>query len=59
MRQRINSLVINRVHCRDVIRNMIKHGIDKSSDFLWKIHMKTIYSEPEFTEAERREVARK
>ena len=40
IRMTVNTLIINRVHSRDIIRNMLNAGIDKSSDFLWNIHMR-------------------
>ena len=45
VRQCINTLIINRVHSRDIIKNMINAGVDKSSDFLWNIHMRYQFHE--------------
>lgn len=45
MRERLNSLIINRVHSRDVIKNMLDHSIEKSTDFLWSIQLKYVYQE--------------
>ena len=36
-RTTLNSLIINRVHCRDVITNMVDHGVQHSSSFLQKV----------------------
>ena len=44
-RQSVNSLIINRVNSRDSVKNMIDAGIQKSSEFLWKIYMKYNYIE--------------
>ena len=45
VRQRTNTLIINRVHCRDILRNMVNSGVDKASDFLWNIQMRHNYTE--------------
>ena len=45
VRMTINTLVINRVHCRDRIRSMLNAGVEKSSDFLWNIQMRYNYRE--------------
>ena len=45
VRLSVNTLIINRVHNRDIIRNMLNSGIDKSTDFLWNIHMRYEWSE--------------
>ena len=39
-RTTLNSLIINRVHCRDVIQNMTDHGVEHSTNFLQKVQMK-------------------
>ena len=47
-RQSVNSLIINRVHKRDSLKAMIDAGLQRSSEFLWKIFMKyTHYSKQE------------
>lgn len=45
VRLTINTLIINRVHSRDTVRNMIDAGIERSSDFLWKIQMRHALTE--------------
>jgi hypothetical protein len=42
-RTTICSLLSNRVHARESIKNMIESDIRYSTDFLWKIHMKYIF----------------
>ena len=38
-------MLINRVHTRDVINNMLDHKIEKSCDFLWSIQLKYVYKD--------------
>ena len=42
-RTTICSLLTNRVHARDTIKNMIDSDVRYSSDFLWKLFMKYDY----------------
>lgn len=42
-RTTICSLLTNRVHARDTIKNMIDSDVRYSSDFLWKLFMKYEY----------------
>ena len=44
-RQSVNSLIINRVSCRDSVKKMIDTGLQNANDFLWKIYMKYNYVE--------------
>ena len=36
----LNSLIIQRVHCRDIIINMLDNGVQNSTDFLFKVQIK-------------------
>ena len=39
-RTTLNSLIIQRVHCRDIIINMLDNGVQNSTDFLFKVQIK-------------------
>ena len=39
-RTKIENLVINRVHARDLLKKFSEASYDKINDFLWKIHLK-------------------
>lgn len=54
VRLSINTLIINRVHSRDVIKNMLQAGIEKASDFLWNIQMRYDFVEQVSIEEEDR-----
>ena len=45
MRQTVNTLVINRVHDRDITQNMLDSNIDKATDFLWTVHIRYEWQE--------------
>lgn len=45
-RTSICSLLINRVHARDTLKNMIEGDIRSASDFFWMLQMKYEFSKP-------------
>ena len=39
-RTTLHSLIINRVHHRDVIKHMIDSGVEQTADFLFRVQIK-------------------
>lgn len=46
-RTSICSLIINRVHARDTVKNMLDSDIRYATDFYWKLMMKYEFHRPE------------
>jgi hypothetical protein len=42
-RTTICSLLTNRVHARESVKNMIESDVKYATDFLWKVFMKYVY----------------